>query len=660
MGIASQILKYITILCLLFPLGASAQKITTEKDLSKKEKKWYEEALSYNRSENFPDAISALDKVIEAAPDFLDARILQASIKGQMGDLAASEQGFEAILHQAPDYNNRILYELALTEMQQLKYDESVLHFKQYLAADTKSDRRRQKAEIYLVNARFAAEAVKNPVPFDPVNLGDSINTTDQEYLPSFTADGEYLIFTARVNRQEDFFYSQKIAGQWTMRKSLDAINTPQNEGAQSISADGRLLIFTFCGRTGPGSTSCDLFYSENQNGTWVSPKPLQGPINTAGWEGQPSLSADGQTLYFASDRPGGKGGRDIWQSKRLSDGSWSQPINLGDKINTPANDECPFIHPDGETLYFCSAGHPGMGGLDLYLVRRTPGGDWQTPINLGYPINTPATEGTLTVSLDGKTAYFARDKNGLNDPQGQQSRLVDNDIYSFPLYPEARPQLVTYVKAKVVNAQGRRGMQADITFIDLTHDQTFLSATTDNKGNFLVSLPAGRDYALNVNRTGYLFHSEHFALSEANTADNPYILEIILQPIPTDDGQEGQEVISDPIVLQNLFFATGSAELKPASTTELQRLKKLLTENPKLRIRINGHTDNVGSEADNLRLSEERAKAVYNWLKNQDIAPDRLSYKGFGESLPITDNDTPEGRQRNRRTDFVVIGKGI
>ncbi len=640
------------------PLVAMAQEVTMEKDLSKKEKKWYEEALSYNRSENFPKALEELNKVIESAPNFLDARILQASIQGQTGDLEACEQGFETVVQMAPDYNTRVWYELALTEMQLQKYEEAVEHFEKYLSDDPRSDRRRQKAEAYLADAQFAAKAVKSPVPFEPINLGDSINTTDQEYLPSFTADGEYLIFTARVNRQEDFFFSQKVDGQWSQRKPLEAINTPFNEGAQTISADGRLLVFTFCGRTGPGSTSCDLYYAEKKNGDWTAPQPIGNPINTASWEGQPSLSADGLTLYFSSDRAGGQGSRDIWQSIRQNDGRWSKPTNLGPTINTSANDECPFIHPDGETLYFCSAGHPGMGGLDLYVARRNPDGKWQAPMNLGYPINTPATEGTMTVSLDGKTAYFARDKNNLNDPQGRQQRLVDNDLYSFPLYAEARPQPVTYVKARVINAQARRGIEANLEFVDLTKDQVFLSAKTDYEGHFLVSLPIGRDYALNVNREGYLFQSEHFALSEANTVDNPYLLEIVLQPIPENStvSGEGEETASQPIVLQNLFFTTGSAELRPASTTELQRLKRLLEEHPRLHIRIDGHTDNVGNDEDNLQLSEARAQAVYNWLIENGIAAERLSYKGFGESRPLTENDTPEGRQRNRRTEFVVV----
>ncbi len=650
--------RCVLMLCLLLPLGAFAQKITSEKDLSKKERKWYNEALSYNRSEDFSKAIEVLEKVIESAPDFMDARILQASIKGQTGDLEACEAGFEAIVQQAPDYNTRVWYELALTEMQLQKYDEAVAHFEKYLAEDPKSDRRRQKAEAYLANARFAAKAVANPVPFTPVNLGDSINTTDQEYLPSFTADGEYLIFTARVNRQEDFFFSQKTGTQWSQRKPLEAINTPFNEGAQSISADGRLLVYTFCGNTGPGSTSCDLYYTEKKNGDWSAPQPIGSPVNTASWEGQPSLSADGYTLYFASDRAGGRGSRDIWKSTRNNDGSWSKPTNLGPTINTTANDECPFIHPDGETLYFCSAGHPGMGGLDLYVARLNTEGEWEAPMNLGYPINTPATEGTMTVSLDGKTAYFARDKNNLNNPQGRQQRLVDNDIYSFPLYAEARPQPVTYVKARVINAQARRGIEANIELIDLTRDKVFLSATTDYDGHFLVSLPVGRDYALNVNRTGYLFQSEHFALSEANTVDNPFLLEIVLQPIPeSTTAAEGDGEVSKPIILQNLFFTTGSAELRPTSTTELQRLQRLLDENPKLHIRIDGHTDNVGSEEDNLKLSENRAKSVYDWLIAHGIDADRLSYQGFGESRPLTENDTEEGRQRNRRTEFVVVG---
>ncbi|MDX1666759.1 MAG: OmpA family protein, partial [Saprospiraceae bacterium] len=314
--------------------------------------------------------------------------------------------------------------------------------------------------------------------------------------------------------------------------------------------------------------------------------------------------------------------------------------------------------HPDGQTLYFMSKGWPGMGGFDLYYARKDSTGAWTRPKNLGYPINTGANEGALVVSLDGTTAYFATDKgSGEQDSAFPGRRGRTTDIYAFELYDEARPQPVTYVKARVTDARDGQALQAHASIVDLTDEAVHAESVTDSQGEFLICLPMGSEYALNVSKEGYLFHSENFALTAAATRQNPFLLEIELTPVPK--GLESDpEIKLEPVVLRNVFFETGSAELKPKSRGELNRLVDLLRKNPDLQIRINGHTDEVGTEEDNQKLSEARAKAVFSYLIAEGISEQRLSYQGFGESMPIASNETEEGRRKNRRTEFEVINR--
>ncbi|MEZ5040748.1 MAG: OmpA family protein [Saprospiraceae bacterium] len=644
----------LVITVLLMGTNLSGQNYTTQKSLKGKWQKQFAKADEAAGREQFEEALALLNDILAEVPDFADGYYLRAGVQFEMGQREQAELDFEKLLVIAPDYNIRAIYRLARTELVLAKYEEAVAHFRQYLAANPKSGVREAIAEKLLADALFAAEAVKHPVPFEPDNLGPNINTTGQEYLPAFTADGEYLVYTTRINGQEDFYYSRKVKGEWQLGQPLEQLNTPMNEGAQSISADGRLLIFTAC--AGGGDVGgCDLYYSEYKGSGWTRPEKIPGEVNSKYWESQPALSADGKTLFFASDRPGGLGRRDIWMSKLQTNGQWGPPTNLGDSINTPDHDQCPFLHSDGQTLYFCSDGWPGMGGNDLYFSRRTPDGKWGKPTNLGYPINTTANEGTLVVSLDGKTAYFATDKNTLSTRvTGKEApKTVNNDIYSFPLYEAARPLPVTYVKAKVFDSRTKEQLEAQVEFFDLTTGQLHAIVATNSAGEFLVTLPKGRDYALNVSKKGYLFFSENFALAANNTLDKPYLLNIGLEQI-TKPSAENKA--SQPIILHNVFFESGSAQLLNSSQNELEKLYQLLQSQSKLSIQINGHTDNVGSEADNLRLSEDRAKAVYQWLIDKGVAAERLQFKGFGESQPIDSNDTEEGRQKNRRTEFVVL----
>jgi len=632
----------------------------TRKTVKGKAKKSYEEGMKNNVAGKNEKAIKLFEKAIKQEPRLIDAHIQRAALYYHLKNYTEAEKGFEDVMEIDPNYNSKVMYTLAASEMRLGKLDEATTHFQQYIDSKPKNKNLLRKADRYVKRIGFTQYALANPVPFEPKSLGDQINTDFSEYLPTLTADEEVLVYTARIRGDENFFISKKIDGVWQKGQPIEDINTRQNEGAQSISADGRFLVFTACNRE-DGYGSCDIYYSEKRDNRWTPPENIGAPINSPRWESQPSISWNGNAIYFTSNRKGGPGQKDIYVSYRKSDGTWGKPVNLGDVINTPDDEQSPFIHPDGQTLYFMSNGHPGLGANDLFFSKRQEDGKWGKPTNLGYPINTVADEGAIAISLDGKTAYFATDRE---NPSGEGQSSFENgskgntDLYSFELYEAARPNPVTYVQAQVYDAETKKPLVASVEFFDLANGAIHTSSETYPDGSFLVVLPAGKNYALNVNRTKYLFHSENFALTEGSSIDDPFLLEIYLQPIPenTSAATETEYPEAKPIILKNVFFDTGSAELRPESFTELDRLATLLTDNAVLQIELRGHTDNVGSEEDNLTLSNGRAKSVYEYLIQKGISSTRLRYQGFGETLPIDTNETPIGRQNNRRTEFLIV----
>ena len=631
-----------------------SQDYTTVNTTNKKAKKWYDSSTREAFNGQPKDALNSINQALRLDPNFIDAHIQWANLQYDLGDYNQAEAGFMRVVGMDPNYSENAFYNLGLIGFKLKNYDKAGDYFQMYLDSDPKSTRRKQKAVKHLSRARVLAKATKNPVPFEPINLGPNINTPGDEYLPSLTADGQTLIYNVfrgnRINGDENFYTSKMVANEWQLGQPVNQVNTPYNEGAQSLSPNGRLLIFTACERKN-GIGSCDLYYSEYTCDGWSKVKILPQPISTTAWESQPSISADGNTIYFSSNRKGTLGGKDLWMSQRMPNGKWQEPINLGDQINTSSDEKAPFIHPDGQTLYFLSEGHPGMGGTDLFVARKEANGVWGKPTNLGYPINSTSDEGPLIVSTDGQTAYFS----SMNAFEGAQGKM---DIYSFELYEAARPQPVTYTKAIVKDEETNAPLVAAIEIIDLASGQTLSKSTSDCEGEFLVTLPIGKNYMLNINKEGYLFHSENFALDNSSGISDPFELKIKLVPVPKDLTNSGEtpKPNATPIVLKNVFFETGSSALLDISKVELNRLKTMLENYPNLRIQINGHTDNVGSDEANLNLSTDRAKAVHDFLVEKGINRERLKYKGFGETDPIATNTNEIGRQKNRRTEFVII----
>jgi outer membrane protein OmpA-like peptidoglycan-associated protein/Tol biopolymer transport system component len=643
---ASRLLPILVLL--FFAQSLFSQKYTTAESTAPKARTAYLDGRTFLRQGDAPRALRAFEQALREDTVFIEAHLMWAETHFDNDHWEEAALGYERVMRLNPTFHPSVPFNLALCMWRQDKYMEAYAHIETFLQSGVKNADMLYKARRLAENCLFAAEAVKNPVPFKPVSVGPGVNSAEDEYLPALTADGSTMIFTRRDGYDENFYSSARQPdGSWGRAEYFTGVNTTQNEGAQAINTDGVWFVFTACNRRDDGSQgSCDLYWSQFKDGAWTKPIPFSSAVNSKDWDAQPSISPDSKTLYFSSTRPGGRGGKDLWYTTRLPNNRWSEPQNLGPEINTPGEEQAPFLHPDGQTLYFTSNGLPGMGENDLYLVRRTSDSTWGKPQNLGYPINTKANEGTLTVSLDGKTAYFSA-----NLPGGAGGI----DIHSFDLPESDRPQPVTYAKARVTDATTGNVLVAQVEFTDLKTGKVFASARTRADGTFIVCLPAGKDYALNVSKEQYLFHSENFNLVGTASFDKPFLLEIALQPIASGDEAAARPAPSKPVVLRNVFFETGSAALLPTSTTELDRLVALLRETPALRIQVSGHTDDVGDDASNQTLSENRAKAVHDYLVQNGITADRLRFKGFGETKPIETNDTPEGRARNRRTEFVV-----
>ncbi len=601
-------------------------------------------------------ALQSFSKALQADSACWEAYILSGELLLDMKRTAEAAERFRIITQRNPGFFPNAFFSLGLAYNQLMRYKEAEVALTRFLSSKQGDAPIQARARRSLASARFGAWALDHPVPFNPVNLGPNINSKHEEYLPSLTADLSTLIFTVRQpddtlspssiqKLHEDFYTSKKENGSWAQRKNLGPpVNTTGNEGGQSISADGQILIFTGCeempgqyagGRKGLGS--CDLFVSFRRANGWGQAQNLGRTINSPAWDTQPSLSADGTTLYFVSKRSGGKGGSDLYFSTLTAEGEWAPPLNLSDSLNTPFDELSPFIHPDNQTLYFASNGHPGMGGMDLFVARRKPDGTWGKPVNLGYPINTPEEETSLAVSALGTEAFYAA-----NRKEGYGSL----DIYSFNLYPEARPIATTYVKGIVKDAESGKPLGSELTLIDLSTGKKIAETSSNpSDGEFLVCLPSGKSYAFNVGLTGYLFHSGHFDLPSGISLDT-YQQDVMLQSI-----RAGKRV-----VLENIFFESGSFQLGASSTYELNRLVELLNKNPNLKLEVAGHTDNVGDSKANLLLSENRAKSVVNFLESKGIQRERLKPTGYGDTKPIAPNDTELGKKKNRRTEFTVL----
>ena len=620
----------------------------------------YEEAITAYGQYNSSLALVILEDLIENEDEFAEAYFLMGQIYTEQDNKRKAISALEKGLAINATIFPMGYYMLGESYFSLAEYEKAEQAITTFTRMPKDNPNVHYRAQLILESCVFAKQSMKYPVPFNPINLGTKINTENDEYFPCITADTKTLLFTrllkdklAFEGTHEDFYITERTEVKnfnegWGQALSIPSINTLYNEGAPTLSADGQTIVFTACelpgyeyGETRTGLGSCDLFYSFRTKSGWTPSENFGPGINSKNWETQPSLTADGNTLYFVRGKKG-KGGKienqNIYFSYLMDDGYWSEPSEIPGFVNTKGREESVFIHPDGQTMYFSSDGHAGMGGLDIFVSHMQSNGDWGRPENLGYPINTSANENSIQVTAQGDIALMASNREGGNGGL---------DLYSFELPENVRPRFVNYVEGYVYDSNTKAPLDGKFQLLNLSTGDVVAEgySNSSRNGYYLVCLPIGNDYALNVTSENYLFYSSNFSLINSVETE-PYRKDAPLQKMNS----------GATIVLENIFFKTNSANLESESFIELTKLTELLVKNETLRIRIEGHTDSDGDEAANLKLSQARALSVKTYLESKGIVASRIESEGYGESQPIETNATPEGKAKNRRTVFRVL----
>ena len=573
----------------------------------------------------------------------------------------------------------RVYYLLGQAYQQNYRFDEAIEQFTFYRQSLTPQEVLQQRGSIdrRIAECNHAKHLINEPLRVFIDNMGSAVNSEYDDYSPVLSPDGKTMYFTSRrpwgrnprVDRNdhkyfENIFVTRKLGDQWTAAEPLEGkVNSRTHEATAGIYPDGKTM-YVYRGNKGG-----DIFESFFEKGKWGKPRKLPRALRSRGTqETSIVFTSDGNRLYFISDRPGGFGGKDIWTSSRNERGRWSEPVNLGSTVNTEYDEESLYLAPDDVTLYFSSQGHNSMGGFDIFrTVFRN--GRWTRPENLGYPVNSPADDLFFIMGPDEKTAWFSTmrlDNYGGSDiyqitflgPEKPLFMPVVSDLIAATVRP---PQInmmgsemeivtvpMTILRGRIIDDKTEEPVNAVIELYDNETEALLAEFSSGAEtGEYIISLPGGKNYAIAVQADDYLFHSENMNISESEV-NREIINDIRLKRVE----------VGQSIVLNNIFFDTGAAELRPESYAELGILYKLMFDNPSLKIEISGHTDNVGSAGLNQRLSERRARAVVDFLIERGIGRERLTYKGYGFERPIASNETAEGRQMNRRTEFEIIEK--
>jgi outer membrane protein OmpA-like peptidoglycan-associated protein/tetratricopeptide (TPR) repeat protein len=624
----------------------------------KKIEKSYDEGIDFFKRGNYIEAVRIMRGIITKEPEFTDAWYVMglSYFKRTESNFKEAEKNFLKVIELCPSYNVYTYYYMAEICYGSERYDSTIRYCEVFLkdVDKIKSDKDYSRAVDLLKYSKFYLQMTRNPVPFDP-RVVEGISTPANEYLPFITADNQMAFFTREMKLagekstmiqsekyKEKFMFSQlQPEGTFSPGEEMpEPFNLNDNEGGASLTVDNKTLYYTVCKYTQNHTYyNCDIYYSVYVDGEWTPIKSVSDKINLpTTWESQPSISADGNTLYFVSDRSGGYGGYDIYRSVKNDKGEWGTPINLGPTINSTGNEKSPFIHPDGKTLYFSSDGWLGMGGYDIFYSRLNDDGTWSTPVNIGYPINSADDEVGFFVSTDGQKGYFASNK--LKGPGGW-------DVYSFDLYDKAKPEKVLFVSGTVKSETETEMAQTRIELKNMETKKISVIPLDSVTGKYTAVAPFNNDYIMTVKREGYVYESRYIARTDS-IYKMPARLDLNIQQIEVNKSYR----------INDIYFAFNSFDLTKESKAVLDLLIEFLAENPSICIEIQGHTDNIGNDSENMKLSSNRAKSVYNYLITNKIDAVRLAYKGFGKTMPVASNDTEEGRAKNRRTVFVITRK--
>ncbi len=635
---------YLLVLLTLSLSGTSAyaQLSTT----SKKAIEYYTQADNFRVRGHYDQTLALLNMALAKDKNFVEAYYRLGLTYHSMKQYPKAMEAYEKGLSLTEDVKKKKVFWYDLGELYLLEgnYDKAMKVLSAFVNNESQNKQKIDRATLLFKSAEYAAKNQNNDSGYKKRMLSDTVNHFVLQYFPVLTADQQHLIFTRRVgdgpNDDEDLVICDKdLNNKWKFPVSISKnINTRLNEGTSTISADGRKIIFTSCtGRDGVGS--CDLYESKRVGSEWSEPKNLGRNVNSAEWESQPSLSADGRTLYFVSDRRTGLGNRDIWISSLNDAGQWTKAVNAGKQVNSQYDEISPFIHVNNQTLYFASNGLPGFGGYDIFYCERDSL-EWSTPKNFGAPLNDHEDQFSLFITADGEKGYYSHEET-------LSSGHSRSKIYEIEIPIENQMKFRSnYVSGIITDKISKQPLSAKVELINLKTDRVESLVESDSiTGEYLIVLTQGAEYALYVNKETYLFKSYNFNYSEVKDF-KPIVVNIALEK-----AKEGSVV-----VLNNIFFDVDKFELQDRSKSEMQKVIRFLNDNPNLRIEISGHTDNSGSAPYNKQLSDKRALSVYNYLVTKGINNKRLNYKGYGSEMPIATNDAEEGRKLNRRIEFRII----
>lgn len=638
--------KLIILLCLTgigtHPLQAQSKSLCPPSG-SKAANKYYEKAReARNDKKPFATIKELCEKSIVEDSTFADPYKLLGDVAWQNHkdkDMAAA---YEKLIEVCPDASADAHYRLADYLYDAKEFKKAITYFESFLDFNKVKEENARDASQKIQRATF----MMSPVPFQPEPL-NNVSGPDPEYLAIISPDQEYCFFTRRYEEQkrgslfpasvEKFMISIKKDSVFDKGEAmLPPFNKAgsNNEGGATITIDNKHLFFTV-NKNG----NFDIYTSDENKGVWSEPRSVGPTINDPNrWESQPSISPNGKTLYFVSIRDSINQTSDIFFSQKLDNGEWGPMKNMGSPINSAGNEKTPFIHPDNKTFYFSSDALPGLGGYDIFKCKLQADGTWSVPMNLGYPINTEADELGFFVSTDGQKGYFS--SNSLKGKGGY-------DIYAFDLYPAAKPDRVLFIKGDLKDENNDVPNKATISLKNV-NTQEFADVTYDStSGKYASVVLFDEDYILTVKKQGYAYNSAYFSKDDTSQ----------LEPRKVDIQLQKTEV-GGAYTLNNILFDTESSSLTAQDKAIILDFAEYLKENPTLRVAVYGHTDNVGIPANNLKLSEDRAKSVSDFLIQNGVDKSRLSSKGFGATKPVSDNSSSQGRMKNRRTEFVILSK--
>lgn len=604
--------------------------------ITKKEKRIVKKLKSYLIKENYYDAKRLLS-TLEKLPIY---ESFKAQILWRNDDKMASKILANNIIDICPESFPNLYYILA--EMAYLDHDYvlSTKYLRKSIDLGLKGDNY-INAIKFLPLSNEKSTIISNPVKFNP-KVVEGISTNYDEYLPTISPDQDYAFFTRRflsadIDRitskyEEKFISSTIVDGTYSFGFPLKyPFNVESNEGGASITIANDILYFTKCKKDNQNYNNCDIFYSIRERGEWSEVLSFNENISSKdSWESQPSVSSNGLTIVFASDRKGGFGGIDLYEINKLPLGDWSEPVNLGENINSNYNEKSPFLHTDGQTLYFSSNNHPSVGGYDIFYSRKDSAGKWGVPKNIGYPINSSFDEISLFVSTDGNKAYFA--SNSLNGIGGW-------DIYSFDLHDNAKPKKVLFLKGSINDSIDT---ELEIRSTKTNNISTF--KISGGKYAAALTISDDEDFVVTVKKKGYSFNST-FIFSDDSTFQSPSELNFKLEKISSGSS----------FLIKDINFDLDSYHVNEQTSQILYEFANYLKLNSDLTISINGYTDSIGNSNYNLKLSENRAKSVYEKILLLGIAKERLQFQGYGEKNLKFRKDASKFKL-NRRTEFEII----